>query len=271
MPDDTDGADGKPAAPSASRLSYLGRASHLGYLSRLSSYGGRDRMMARAGQMEYDRILFFSDAVFAIAITLLVIDLPGQIERASGSTGQSGALQAGTELRNAGSGIEGFAISFAVIGVFWMAHHSFYQHVKAIDRPLMILNLLFLGTIAFLPYPTDLLSSVSSNQRPAVIFYAVCVGSAGLVETVAWLYATQASAGLVKGISPDTRRLFALGFARIPVIFGLSIAVAQVSPRLAEYFWLTAWLAGIVINRRYGHHDLAQPEDPGDSADPADE
>ena len=186
MPDDTDGADGKPAAPSASRLSYLGRASHLGYLSRLSSYGGRDRMMARAGQMEYDRILFFSDAVFAIAITLLVIDLPGQIERASGSTGQSGALQAGTELRNAGSGIEGFAISFAVIGVFWMAHHSFYQHVKAIDRPLMILNLLFLGTIAFLPYPTELLSSVSNNQRPAVIFYAVCVGSAGLVETVAW-------------------------------------------------------------------------------------
>src|SRR5881394_3332137 len=68
-----------------------------------------------AGNLEYDRVLFFSDAVFAIAITLLVI------------------------------------------GLFWMGHDRLFRYITALDRQIIFLNLLFLGTIAFLPYPTALL------------------------------------------------------------------------------------------------------------------
>ena len=102
--------------------------------------------LAVAGHLEYDRILFFNDAVFAIAITLLVVDLRPPDPN----------VYSGQALREAVPGIVGFAISFAVIGLFWMGHHAIFRYVTAFDRGLIMLNLLFLGTIAFLPYPTEL-------------------------------------------------------------------------------------------------------------------
>jgi uncharacterized membrane protein len=250
-----------------------------GWLARLSrrperrGRAHRPGLLAHAGHMEYDRILFFSDAVIAIAITLLIVDLPVQIERAT-SSGQDTTISSGTELRNAVPGMIGFGISFAVIGLFWVGHHGLFRYIKTIDRPLMLLNLLFLGTIAFLPYPTSLLSDVSSNQAPAVVFYAVCAGTAGLVETAIWVYATHARAGLVEGISPPMRRLVLLNTARGPAVFAVSIAIAlEISPRVATYSWALIWAAEIVINRTYGQrvygrHD-DQPDDPLKPAEPA--
>jgi uncharacterized membrane protein len=224
-------------------------------------------VLARAGHLEYDRILFFSDAVFAIAITLLIVDLPVGISRELAQNRYDGSA---TALRAAVPSIEGFAISFVVIGLFWVGHHGLFRYVRAFDRRLMLLNLLFLGIIAFLPYPTALLSSVSSNEAPAVVFYACCAGAAGLVETLLWIYATRSRAGLVAGISPETRRLFLLRTARVPAVFAASIVVAQFSPRAATYSWLAIWVTGVAVNRLYGHHE---PDDGAGSAagpDPAD-
>lgn len=214
--------------------------------------------VALAGHLEYDRIMFFTDAVFAIAITLLIVDLPVQIERTV--TSHHAAFQSGQQIRQAESNIYGFAISFAVIGVFWMAHHSLFRHIKAIDRPLMLLNLLFIGTIAFLPYPTELLSASSSSQKPAVIFYAVCAGSAGLVETVVWLYATRA--GLTEGVDRRTQQLLLLRSGRVPVVFGLSILIAQFSARAAIYFWLAIAVSGWAINQYWRRMPQARPDGP---------
>jgi uncharacterized membrane protein len=137
---------------------------------RAAARTGRRRrspgIVGRRGHMEYDRILFFSDAVFAIAITLLVVELPEPSENAL-DRGQ--AIDSGHLLRAAAStSVLGFWISFGVIGLFWIGHHGLFRYVKAIDRPLMLLNLVFLGSIAFLPYPTDVLSS-TSDQKPAVV------------------------------------------------------------------------------------------------------
>jgi uncharacterized membrane protein len=214
---------------------------------------GPSRMLARSGRLEYDRILFFSDAIFAIAITLLIVDLPVQVERASSSG--SRVVNSSIQLHDAVGGIEGFAISFAVIGLFWVGHHGLFRFVTAFDRPLMLLNLLFLGLIAFLPFPTALLSSGSTSQAPAVVFYAVCAGSAGLMETIVWVYASRAHSGLVADISPDTSRLFLLRTARVPLVFGISIGIAQFSPKWATYSWLLIMVTGVAINRVYGHHD----------------
>jgi len=213
-------------------------------------------MLARSGHLEYDRILFFSDAVFAIAITLLIVELPTPIENA---LDRHVAIHSSQLLRDAASsGILGFGISFGVIGLFWVGHHGLFRYIKAIDRPLMLLNLLFIGTIAFLPYPTDLLSSVTS-QAPAVVFYASCAGAAGLMETIMWVYATHARAGLVEGASRETRRLILLRTARVPVIFAISIVIAQFSPQAAPYSWLALVVVGSAANRLYGHHDAADP------------
>jgi Endosomal/lysosomal potassium channel TMEM175 len=57
----------------------------------------------------------------------------------------------------------GFAFSFTVIGLFWIGHHELFRPIKALDRSLILLNLLFLGCIAFLPYPTSLLSAAADQ------------------------------------------------------------------------------------------------------------
>jgi uncharacterized membrane protein len=87
----------------------------------------RWRVLARAGEIEYDRILFFSDAVFAIAITLLIVDL---------RVPDVAHLQSGRQLRHAIPQIGGFAYSFAAIGLFWLAHHGLEISSKTVDEPL---------------------------------------------------------------------------------------------------------------------------------------
>ena len=142
-------------------------------------------MLARAGHLEYDRVLFFSDAIFAIAITLLVIDIS-----------VPGAKNAASEISAAKDNILSFAISFVVIGLFWMGHHAVFRYITVLDRPLIAINLLFLGIIAFLPYPTSLLGGTGTD-RVSTIFYAACISGAGLAELAIWLYASQAKDLLV--------------------------------------------------------------------------
>jgi len=212
--------------------------------------------LARAGNLEYDRVLFFTDAVFAIAITLLVVDLrvPEAAEH----------VVAGKELQDAISSIIGFAISFAVIGIFWIGHHSLFRYIKAFDRRLILLNLFFLGIIAFLPYPTQLLSVTSAKQTAAVVFYAICAGAAGLAEAAVWAYGTWPRAGLGSPVSAGLRRFLLLRTLRLPVVFGLSIPVAFPKPTLATWMWVLVAVAGLVIDRT-APFAPAEPDGPGPS------
>jgi uncharacterized membrane protein len=110
------------------------------------------------------------DLVFAIAITLLIVDL---------RVPDVAQLQSGRQLRHAIPQIGGFAYSFAAIGLFWLAHHGLFRHIKGLDRPLVLLNLLFLGTIAFVPYPTALLSAAGDQVPPLRPRRGSAAGGAG--------------------------------------------------------------------------------------------
>ena len=212
-------------------------------------------MLARAGHLEYDRVLFFSDAIFAIAITLLVIDIS-----------VPGAKDAASEISAAKDNILSFAISFVVIGLFWMGHHTVLRYITVLDRPLIAINLLFLGIIAFLPYPTSLLGGTGTD-RVSTIFYAACISAAGLAELAIWLYASQAKDLLVPGVSRAVRRYMALRVARIPVVFLLSIPIAFVSAQLASFFWILVGVLGLALDRFARPAD--EHNDEGESADPA--
>jgi len=199
----------------------------------------RRRVLARAGEIEYDRVLFFSDAVFAIAITLLIVDL---------RVPNVPHVQSGRLLRQAIPQIGGFAYSFAAIGLFWLAHHGLFRHIKGLDRRLVLLNLLFLGTIAFVPYPTALLSA-AGDQVPATVFYAASLAVVGLAEAAVWLYAIRIRELALPGVSPAVRRWVLLRILRTPVIFLLSIPVALVQPNLAKWLWLLIFAGGFVLRR----------------------
>ena len=192
-----------------------------------------------AGNLEYDRVLFFSDAVFAIAITLLVVDIrvPDIVR------------DAGQQISNSTGKILSFVISFLVIGLFWMGHHRLFRYITALDRRLMFLNLLFLGTIAFLPYPTALLFAGNTREPAAPAFYAACVAAAGVAELAIWLYATHTK-GLVPASVPPAVRRFELGqLLPTPVVFGLSIPVAFIAPGFAPFTWILLVPIGRILPR----------------------
>jgi uncharacterized membrane protein len=195
---------------------------------------------ARAGFIEFDRVLFFSDAVFAIAITLLAVELH--------VPSMAAKIPTSTELYNARNNLIGFGISFAVIALFWLGHHSIFRYISAFDRPLITLNLIFLGTIAFLPYPTALLSAHSLKHPEAVIFYAICAGTAGLAEGLVWLYATRRGSGLTDPAVDLVRKQYVLRIFRVPAVFAASIPVALVAPHVAPYIWILISVTGLAVN-----------------------
>jgi uncharacterized membrane protein len=194
------------------------------------------RLFVRAGNLEYDRVLFFSDAIFAIAITLLVLEIP----RSGGSTAAI--------LRGAETHIASFGISFLVIGMFWMAHHSTFRYITVLDRRLIALNLLLCGIIAFLPYPTALLTEGKGPDQQATMFYAACMAAAGLSELAIWLYASYGNR-LTSGLTGAERRYVTLRVGRVPAVFLLSIPVAVVSATAGQLCWLLIWITGSLIDR----------------------
>lgn len=191
------------------------------------------------GHLAYDRVLFFSDAVFAIAITLLVVDIrvPDVVHNAS------------SQLQSNKYRILGFAISFLVIGLFWMGHHRLFRYIKALDRSAIFLNLLFLGTIAFLPYPTALLVASSTKQPGATVFYAACVAGAGVMELAVWLYAIRVKNLVPASVSPSLRRAELAQLLPTPVVFALSIPVAFAAPGLAPFTWILLVPIGRILPR----------------------
>jgi len=197
-----------------------------------------------AGNLEYDRVLFFSDAVMAIAITLLVVDLrvPDIV------------LNARHELAADRHKILSFGISFVVIGLFWLGHHHLFRYITALDRRLLLLNLLFLGTIAFLPYPTALLSATKGEQTTSTAFYAACVAATGLMELVIWLYAMRADGLVPASISPARRRYETVRLLPVPVVFALSIPLAFAVPVAAQLSWILL----VPIGRVLSHTKLAR-------------
>src|SRR5213592_3140723 len=99
-------------------------------------------------RFDYDRTVALSDGVFAIALTLLVLNIGAPVL----GPGHEGVL--GQRLLDHGEEYFSYAVGFAVIGLLWTRHHSFYRGVDHIDTRLTVLNLVYLGLIAFLPYPT---------------------------------------------------------------------------------------------------------------------
>jgi TMEM175 potassium channel family protein len=113
-----------------------------------------------AAKFGLERMLFFSDAVFAIAITLLVLDLkPAEVM--AGDAVRWSALV---------SKLAGFGLSFFVIGQYWMAHHGLFAGAKAADGRLLGVNLAFLAAVAFVPFSTSIIIETPPARGPVLLY-----------------------------------------------------------------------------------------------------
>lgn len=181
-------------------------------------------------EIEFGRIVAFSDGVFSIAITLLVLNLgidkgltEGQIDN---------ALWDQREM------FFSYAISFAVIGRFWLVHHRFFSEVNAFDGRLIGLNLVYLGWIVLIPFSSEVLGEYG-GKTTAVVLYSVNLAVVVLLGLLMNVDARRR--GLTK-IDDRTHRENQIRGAYIAGIFLLSIPVALVAPNLAPWLWLVLFV-----------------------------
>jgi uncharacterized membrane protein len=133
--------------------------------------------------MDSRRVESFSDGVFAVAITLLIFSLL--------PIGQ-GALSYRT-LGLAWPQYAAYVVSFLTIGIMWMNHHVLFSHVRLVDRPLMLLNLLLLMGVVAIPFPTALVAEHligrnASGGRPAAVVYGLVMVVISLFYNAIWLH-----------------------------------------------------------------------------------
>lgn len=177
---------------------------------------------------DYDRTVALSDGVFAIALTLLVLNVsvPNLAPLHQGKIG--------ADLLDRGSEFASYALSFAVIGLMWVRHHAFFRALEKIDLTLTVLNLIYLGFIAFLPYPTRVLGLYAS-ETAAVVLYA---SNLAILSAIAGLTRVYAQRGRMLSVAGAKRLEEREHWLIVPGIFVASIAIAFVSPTAAKFVWV---------------------------------
>lgn len=173
---------------------------------------------------ELERLIFFSDAVFAIAITLLALEIQvPQIPSGSEATLLPGALL------SLWPKFFSFLISFWVIGFYWLAHHRTFHYINGYDHSLLLINLLFLMWLVLLPFSTSLLGEYG-NQQIVEIIYAVHVAVTGLTLSWVWRHASR-DPNLMDAarMDPFEFRYNELRALVVPLIFVISIGVSFLS------------------------------------------
>ncbi|HEY1591581.1 MAG TPA: TMEM175 family protein [Solirubrobacteraceae bacterium] len=200
---------------------------------------------------DYARTVALSDGVFAIALTLLVLNITVP-ELAKSDHGELGK-----RLIEHRQEFVSYAISFAVVSVFWVRHHVFFRRVSRIDARLAVINLGYLAFIAFVPYPTRLVG-IYGDEPAAVVLYAATLAIIATLAGGMRLYGRRAGLLTAQGLREIDRREHWLV---APAIFLLSIPIAFVSATAAQLMWLLVLLPragqrlGRLQPRRHTKHD----------------
>jgi TMEM175 potassium channel family protein len=191
----------------------------------------------------FERLVFFSDAVFAIAITLLIIEvrLPTLPEHPSDA-------DVTAALRATLPSVFAYVLSFATIGLYWLSHWRRWRYIARVNERLVGLNLVLLGLIAFIPFPTALIGE-HGDLVTVVVVYASALAAAGIAGPLTWLYAWRSGLAL-PSVSPTYARLSAIrGFAVPAVLLGSLLFLPFVGTTGVEFMWLLIAPVQLLMNR----------------------
>ena len=200
---------------------------------------------------ETGRTEAFSDGVFAIAITLLVLEI---------GIPASEFDDLWSAIFHEWPAYLGYATSFLTIGGLWLAHHGIFRRLRYANNAVMRINLLLLMAVSFLPYPTKLVAEAirdESAERAAAIFYGLCLLAIALLFSALW----GAVARDRELLRPEVRdeEVNAILRAASPSIgfYAAAIGLAIVAPRAAAFGYLVIAVAGILRVR--GDEPAVQP------------
>ena len=152
------------------------------------------------------RLEAFSDGVFAIAATLLVLEI---------GVNSTGGSRLGHELTRIWPSYLAYVTSFVTIGIIWINHHHNLRAIERVDRTFMFINLLLLLDVAFIPFPTRLVADYldRSGERVAVIAYAATLLVMAVLYTIWWQYARSGRRLIAASVEPAELGAIDRGFA----------------------------------------------------------
>ena len=203
----------------------------------------RERTVRRReeNEVEFSRIVAFSDGVFAIAITLLVLNLsvPDHLHGKAFDE----------VLWDQRQDLIAYAVSFAIIGRFWVVHHRFFSTVVGFDGHLLGLNLFYLGWIAFFPFSASVFGDHGANTA-AIVLYSLNLAGISLVGL--WMAVDAERAGLTRMDSKEAREGHRRALA-VSAVFLASIPVAFIDPNVAPFLWLALFADSLAQRARHRH------------------
>jgi uncharacterized membrane protein len=181
---------------------------------------------ARPGMTDSARVEAFSDGVFAIAITLLILDVAVPARDSTPNGELAGALARQWPSYFA------YLVSFLVIGIMWVNHHTVFARVRQVDRLVLFANLALLLMVSAIPFPTHLLAEYltgGANSHVAAAVYSATMLAAGLAYNLLWVSVSRDSRLLHVPIDPVARRVAVRRFGAGNIVYAATIGLSFVS------------------------------------------
>ena len=187
--------------------------------------------------MEKNRVEAFSDGLFAIVATLLVIELKLP-------EGPSVWL----DLLSIGPKILAFVLSFLIVTMYWVAHHSMFNFVSRVDRNLLWLNNLSLLCVSFIPFPTAVLGNHPQDPN-AIALYGITLILVNVTDTLAWSYAARKPELSGKHLTPHIATLVTRLHLSPVAAYTVAIVAGRFQPLLSLAIFVCVPLFFIIPNR----------------------
>lgn len=207
------------------------------------------------GDLGLERIAYFSDAVIAIAITLLVLDI--RLPELQGDP----EVELPRVLLGLWPRYATYLLSFLVIGSYWWGHHRMFRVVRRYDETLIWLNISFLACIAFVPFASAVLGE-HGDQTSAAVFYAVVIAATGMAEAALWAYASHHRRLVDPALSAQAVRLALLRMLIAPAVFLLTLPLALLSPFAAKVSWFLIYPVVAILLRVERRQSMTTPTRP---------
>ncbi|WBB69938.1 TMEM175 family protein [Micromonospora sp. WMMD812] len=194
------------------------------------------------------RVIGFSDAVFAISITLLVLEISPPEDTRHLFQG----------LLDLWPSYTAYAVTFLFIGQVWVNHHVIFNHIRPVGRALLFLNTMLLMAVAFFPFAASVLAAAfrdDEGESVAVIFYGAAVGVGTLLFNLLWEYARYHHRRLGSTIDAAGARKLSRRFWLAPVVTLAGTLVGALVPAvglavfaaLVPIFWLPIWRGDLLV------------------------
>jgi uncharacterized membrane protein len=216
---------------------------------------------AQRSALKINRLEALSDGVFAIAMTLLVLEL--RVPEVEGTS----LAELPSRIMVLWPRFLSYALSFVVLGIYWIGHHNQFHYIKRSNRTFMWITILFLMCVSFIPFATALLGTYT-QQPIATTIYGSTLVATGLALYLQWWYATTNYRLVDPDLPPQVMSLAARRILFAPCVYLFAIGISFISIELSFLLYIAVPLFYILPSHIDRHMTVApiQPANPGERA-----